>query len=127
MPALLAVAAQDIELYAPGTAALARSGRCYRGHDGIMRYMRDVARVWDELELIPHAYREAGDHHVIVQGRLRARGRGGFIVDEQADWLIDVRDGRIAWSRPYGDAVTELAELESAGMLPGEAVTPVPV
>jgi ketosteroid isomerase-like protein len=97
---LLEVAAPDIEFLAPATATLAREGRSYRGHDGIFRYMRDVARVWEELELIPHRYRPAGDGQVLVIGRVRARGQGGYIVDEGVSWLVDVRDGKVTGSRP---------------------------
>jgi ketosteroid isomerase-like protein len=97
---LLEVAAPDIEFLAPATATLAREGRSYRGHDGIFRYMRDVARVWEELELIPHRYRPAGEGQVLVIGRVRARGQGGYIVDEGVSWLVDVRDGKVTGSRP---------------------------
>ena len=99
---LLEVAAPDIEFLAPATATLARGGRSYRGHDGIFRYMRDVARVWEELELIPHRYRPAWDGQVLVVGRIHARGQGGYIVDEGVSWLVDVRDGKLTRSRPCG-------------------------
>jgi ketosteroid isomerase-like protein len=99
---LLEVAAPDVEFLAPATATLAREGRSYRGHDGIFRYMRVVARVWEELELIPDRYRPAGDGRVLVVGRVRARGQGGYIVDEGVSWLVDVRDGKLTRSRPCG-------------------------
>jgi ketosteroid isomerase-like protein len=121
IPTLLELAAPDIEFYAPATAALTRRGRSYRGHNGIMRYMRDVARIWDELELIPQQYREAGDRHVLVAGRLRARGRGGLILDEQANWLVELRDGKIVGSRPQTAAEAEVAEeLPVTGGLPSD-------
>ena len=92
--ALLDAAAPDIELNAPGTAALARQGTAYRGHEGICAYFRDVARIWEELEVVPHEYRDLGDR-VFVTGRLRARGQGGLIIDEPAYWSIEVRGGLI--------------------------------
>jgi ketosteroid isomerase-like protein len=101
---LLDVAAPNVEFLAPATATLAREGRSYRGHDGIFRYFRDVDRVWEELELIPHRYRPAGDGQVVVIGRVRARGQGGYIVDEGVSWLVDVRDGKVTGSRPCSAA-----------------------
>jgi ketosteroid isomerase-like protein len=98
--ALLDVASPDIEFLAPATATLVREGRAYRGHDGIFRYMRDVARVWEELELIPHRFTAADDGQILVVGRVRARGQGGYIVDEGVCWLVDVRDGKVSGSRP---------------------------
>ena len=114
VPALLELAAPDIEFFAPATAALTRQGRSYRGHDGIMRYMRDVGRVWDELELIPASFHESGDDQVIVRGRLRARGRSGVLLDERANWLVEVHNGKVVSSRPLGTAESDTAELQAA-------------
>jgi ketosteroid isomerase-like protein len=113
VPALLELAAPDIEFFAPATAALTRQGRSYRGHDGIMRYMRDVGRVWDELELIPNSFHESGEDQVIVRGRLRARGRSGVLLDEGANWLVQLHDGKIISSRPLGTADSDTAELKA--------------
>jgi ketosteroid isomerase-like protein len=114
VPALLELAAPDIEFFAPATAALTRRGRSYRGHDGIMRYMRDVGRVWDELELIPLSFHESGEDQVIVRGRLRARGRSGVLLDERANWLVEVHDSKIVSWRPLGAADADTAELKAA-------------
>jgi ketosteroid isomerase-like protein len=112
---LLEVAAPDVEFLAPRTATLAREGRSYRGHDGILRYMHDVARVWEELELIPHRYVPAGAGQVLVIGRVRARGQGGYIVDEGVSWLVDVRDGKVIGSRPCSaEVVQAITGTESA-------------
>jgi ketosteroid isomerase-like protein len=112
---LLQVASPDVEFLAPATATLAREGRSYRGHDGIFRYMRDVARVWEELELIPHRYRSAGDGQVLVVGRVRARGQGGYIVDEGVSWLVTVRDGKVTGSRPCSNEEAQAIDVaESA-------------
>jgi ketosteroid isomerase-like protein len=108
---LLEVAARDVEFLAPKTATLARKGRSYHGHDGIFRYMRDVARVWEELELIPHRYCSAGDGQVLVVGRVRARGQGGYIVDEGVSWLVQVRDGKVTESRPCSAAEAQAIDV----------------
>jgi uncharacterized protein len=108
----LELAAPEVEFFAPGTAALAHGGRSYRGHDGIMRYFHDVARVWDELEVIPQEYRVTGDY-VVVAGRLRARRRGGFLIDEPAQWVWQIREGKIVWACAYTDRDEAL---EAAGL-----------
>jgi ketosteroid isomerase-like protein len=108
LPSLLRLAHPDIELVAPGTAALARGGASYRGHRGIFQYFRDVARFWDELEISPHEFEEVGDR-VIVYGRLRARGQGGLIVDEPAHWVLEFRDGMIARACAHANRLKAMA------------------
>jgi ketosteroid isomerase-like protein len=120
IPTLLELSAPDVEFFAPATAARTRQGRSYRGHNGILRYMRDVARIWDELELIPHSFTDVDDNRVYVRGRMRARARGGLILDEQANWLVEVRDGKVVGSRPYA-ADVDTAELPVVRDLPDDA------
>src|SRR4051794_28995867 len=72
----------EVELFAP-TALLANEGRCYRGHEGIARYLHDVERVWARLEVIPEKFREVGNH-VVATGRVRAEARDGLEVDNPA-------------------------------------------
>jgi ketosteroid isomerase-like protein len=100
LTAALEVSDPDIELFAPGTAALTREGRAYCGHEGMCDYFRDVGRVWEELDVVPHDFREVGEY-VLVVGRLRARGQGGLIIDEPAYWAIKIHDDRIRWAAAY--------------------------
>ena len=97
---LLALSSPEIEFFAPATAALTRQGRSYRGHEGIFRYLRDVGRVWEQLEIVTHDFTQRDAHHVVVTGRLRARGLGGYIMDEGVCWLVEVRGGKLRSSRP---------------------------
>jgi ketosteroid isomerase-like protein len=106
--AMLEIADREIELFVPGTAAFARGGRAYLGHQGLIRYFRDVARVWDELEVVPQRYREKGEY-VVVTGRLRARREGAFLVDEPAQWVWQLRAGKILRARAYTDRDAALA------------------
>jgi ketosteroid isomerase-like protein len=106
--AALELADPDIELFAPGTAAFARGGRSYRGHQGLVRYFRDVARVWDELEVVPQRFRQKDDY-VVVIGRLRARREGAFLVDEPAQWVWQLRDAKILVARAFTDRDDALA------------------
>ena len=34
---------------------------------------------------------------MVVFGRLRARAYGGFLIDEPAQWVVRILDGKIAW------------------------------
>jgi ketosteroid isomerase-like protein len=100
--AFLALADDDIEFFPEGTSAAARQGRAYRGHDGIRLYFEDVGRVWDELRVMPHRYREVGSR-VLVRGRIYARLANGFLIDSPGSWLWDVRDGKVVWVCGYAE------------------------
>jgi ketosteroid isomerase-like protein len=91
----------EMEFFAP-TAELAHGGEPYRGSDGIKRYFEDVERTWEEIRVVPQAFREAGDH-VLVSGRVYARGRGGFLVDSPTNWVWRLREGLVIWGRVYDD------------------------
>jgi ketosteroid isomerase-like protein len=108
--ALLELADREIELIVPGTASLAQGGRSYRGHDGVVRYVHDVGRIWDELEVIPQEFEQLGDS-VMVTGRLRARREGSFLIDEPAHWVFDLRNGKILRACAYTDRDAALTAL----------------
>jgi ketosteroid isomerase-like protein len=99
--ALVALTDPEIEFFAP-TALLANEGRCYRGHDGLVRYLSDVERLWARLELLPEKYREIGNH-VVALGRVRAQARDGLEVMSPTAWIWKVRHGRLAWGCVYSD------------------------
>jgi ketosteroid isomerase-like protein len=99
--ALVALTDPEIEFFAP-TAQLANEGRCYRGHDGLARYLNDVERLWAKLELLPERYRQIGNH-VVALGRVRAHARDGLEVVTPAAWVWEVRGGRLAWGCVYSD------------------------
>lgn len=100
LEAVLELVDPTIEFLAPPTAELAGQKTPYRGPDGIRKYFEDVARVWDELEVIPHEYREMGDH-VVALGRVYARGADGLVVDAPAGWVWELRAGKIVSGRVY--------------------------
>jgi uncharacterized protein len=100
--ALVELTDDDVELFAPTTAMLANEGRCYRGHDGIARYLQDVERIWASFDVIPEKFREVGNH-VVSLGRVRARARDGLAVDDPAAWVWEVREGKLCWGCVYAD------------------------
>jgi ketosteroid isomerase-like protein len=112
LDALVELAHPELE-FLPVTANLTTGGVPYRGHDGLARYMEDVARVWPELRLFPDEFRDGGsDGCVLVLGRVVARG-GGIILDRPTGWVFRMRDGKIVRLRVYGshDEAVEAAGL----------------
>jgi ketosteroid isomerase-like protein len=91
----------EVEFFAP-TAVLANEGRCYRGHDGLARYLRDVERMWVQLELQPLKFRAVGNH-VVVLGRVQARARDGLEVETPAAWVWEVRNRRLVYGCVHSD------------------------
>jgi ketosteroid isomerase-like protein len=100
--ALVELTGDEVELFTPTTAALANEGGCYRGHDGIARYLQDVERIWASFDVIPEKFREVGNH-VVSLGRVRARARDGLEVDEPAAWVWEVREGKLCWGCVYAN------------------------
>ena len=104
----------ELEFFPQVTASMVQRSEPYRGHEGLRRYFEDAARVWRQLDIIPHEYRDLGDH-VLVFGRVYARGEGGYISDSPAAWLWRLEDDLIT----YGRVFTSRAEaLEAAGLAP---------
>jgi ketosteroid isomerase-like protein len=109
--ALTALCAADV-VFEPVTARLTADGEPYRGHDGLRRYLADVARVWQELRPEPTAYFEQPGGVVVATGRIYAWGVGR-VIDSPAGWLWRVRDGEIVYGRVFE---TARAALEAAGI-----------
>jgi ketosteroid isomerase-like protein len=101
LSALVELTDPEVELFAP-TAALANDGRCYRGHRGLARYLRDVERVWTSLHVLPEKFREVGNH-VVCLGRTRALGRDGIEVDSPTAWVWELRGSKLTWGCVYAD------------------------
>jgi ketosteroid isomerase-like protein len=108
---ILAVCAPDV-LFEPVTAQLAAAGAPYRGHEGMRRYMEDVARIWQELRPAPDVFHELDDGVVAVTGRVYAWG-AGRVVDSPAGWVWRIRDGLLVYGRVFETAT---GALEAAGL-----------
>jgi ketosteroid isomerase-like protein len=111
---LLAVCSADI-VFEPVTARIAAAGEPYRGHQGLRRYLEDVARVWHELRPAPDTFYESGGGIVVATGRVYAWG-AGRVIDAPAGWIWRVDGGLIAYGQVFETAA---GALEAAGM--GEA------
>jgi ketosteroid isomerase-like protein len=111
---MITLVGPEMEFFPQVTASMVQRLEPYRGHDGMRRYFEDAARVWRQLDIIPHEYRDLGDR-VLVFGRVYARGEGGYISDSPAAWLWRVEDDLITWGRVF----TSRAEaIEAAGLEP---------
>ena len=111
--ALMEVVDPQIEFFGP-TATVLNEGRCYRGHEGMRRYLRDAELLWEELSVEPRELREIGNH-VVALGRVRARAHDGLEVDTPAAWVWRVEAGRITWGCAYGDPDQMPRSLQEGG------------
>src|SRR6185312_4003206 len=92
---LLGILDPQIEFFGP-TATVLHDGLCYRGHEGMRRYLRDAEMLWEKLDLEPRELREIGNH-VVALGRVRARARDGLEIDTPAAWVWRVERGLVTW------------------------------
>jgi len=99
----------EIEIEVP-TAALAGREGPYRGAEGIAAYLDDLDRVWDELELHPHEFTEAGDDRVVIFGRVVTR-RERTRNDLPSVWVLEFRDGLVFRVAVYSDAAQVAAQV----------------
>jgi ketosteroid isomerase-like protein len=110
---LLDIVDPEIEFFGP-TATVLNEGRCYRGHDGMRRYLRDAEALWEVLELDPQKLTVVGNH-VVALGRVRARARDGLEIDTAAAWVWRIEHGRVTWGCAYGDPDEMPRSLQESG------------
>ncbi|HET8536317.1 MAG TPA: nuclear transport factor 2 family protein [Solirubrobacteraceae bacterium] len=114
VPGLLSLCADDVE-FLPVTAMVASDGEPYLGHEGITRYVADVARVWEELTVEPSEFHRAGDDTVVSVGRVYAWGVGR-VIDAPVGWLWRFGpDGKAVYGRVYESRAEALAAAGLAG------------
>jgi uncharacterized protein len=102
----------DVELV-PLRAVL--EGSSYRGHEGLRRWLDDMAEDWAEFELELDEVRELDAGPVLVRATMRLRGRSsGVALDSPAAWLCDMREGKVARIRFFADSDAAVAAAQSA-------------
>jgi ketosteroid isomerase-like protein len=121
LSALTEITDADVELFAPMTAP-ANEVRCYRGHVGLFRYLQDVERLWARFVVIPEKFREVGNH-VVSLGRVQARARDGYEIDDPAAWVWEIRDGKLCWGCVYADPGEPFMGLSLDGHAPPAPVS----
>lgn len=106
--ALLALCDPGVE-FLTVTAMVAADGEPYRGHEGITRYVADVARVWEELTVEPSEFHRVGDDTVVAVGRVYAWGVGR-VIDAPVGWLWRFGpDGKAVYGRVFESRAEALA------------------
>src|SRR5581483_11804467 len=91
------------------TAAVARGGRPYVGHQGIREYFQDASRLWQALELSPVEFEQVGEA-IVVLGEVRGRGPGGELR-VPAVWTWKFRDDLVLDCRVDSDVAVARAAL----------------
>jgi ketosteroid isomerase-like protein len=88
------------------------SGRLYRGHDGIRRYMDDVASAWDEWRVEVDRITEGPDGRVLIVMTMHARGKGsGVSLAECTAHIWTVDEGKLLRNEPFREPELALREL----------------
>ena len=82
----------------------------YRGREALADYLRDVAEVWDEIELLPQELVELDEERVLVFGRVRARRRNSRIDTPNA-WMWELRGGKVVLVRVYAEPTADASWL----------------
>jgi ketosteroid isomerase-like protein len=79
-------------------------GKAYRGPEEVMDWWRDEILVSGEFfQVLPERFQRV-DEKILVTGRWNARGiESGVELDIPASWIVEVRDGKIAYWQTYTD------------------------
>ena len=82
----------------------AMEGKAYRGPEEVMDWWRDEILVSGEFfQVLPERFQRV-DEKILVTGRWNARGiESGVELDIPASWIVEVRDGKIAYWQTYTD------------------------
>jgi ketosteroid isomerase-like protein len=108
--AWMAVWDEEAEFY-PLRAQL--EGKSYRGHDGLERFLAELAEDWEEVRFEIEETRDAGEQ-VVGIGRFRARGRAsGVDIDVPLGIFTTMRRGKIVYTRLFSEPAEAL---EAAGL-----------
>jgi ketosteroid isomerase-like protein len=76
-------------------------GGSYRGHDGVRQAIADALETWEAFRIEISEIRTVGDQAVAL-GRTVNVGKGDApTVEYESAYLIKLRDGKIAFWRPY--------------------------
>jgi ketosteroid isomerase-like protein len=87
-------------------------GGVYRGVREIRRFWEEWLDLFEEIDVRPEAFIDAGEH-VVVPNRTYLRGRDGVEVDAGSTSVWRLRDGKIVSHRLYQD---KEAALEAVGL-----------
>ena len=100
---ILALSHPELVLRSVATAQRVDRTAPYRGHEGVLAYLSDVATVWDQFSLNMLTFRQAQDS-VIGFGRVEGR-RPGERVLGSIMWVVRLR----------GDLISSIEVFQAAG------------
>jgi ketosteroid isomerase-like protein len=87
----------------------------YQGLDGLMEYLVNWFSLWDDYELEPIEFIDAGEHVLVVMRERGRVGRTGAVVEEDLSHSFALRDGKVVEWRMYD---SHAAALEALGLRP---------
>ena len=88
-------------------------GDSYRGHEGMERFLGEMAENWEDVRFEIDERRDAGEQ-VVGIGRFRARGRAsGVDINVPIGVFTRVRQGKIVYARFFSEPADAL---EAAGL-----------
>jgi ketosteroid isomerase-like protein len=88
-------------------------GESYSGHDGLMRFVAELAEDFEDVRFEVEETRNAGEQLVGI-GRFRARGRAsGVDLNVPLGVLTRMRRGKIVYTRFFSEPADAL---EAAGL-----------
>jgi ketosteroid isomerase-like protein len=93
---------REMEFYPLATAEAVGRAAPYTGPAGLHEYMRDIAQVWEELQITPSELERRGET-LLVRGRVYARSRELGIRDVPVAWIWEVRDGQFVRGEVFPD------------------------
>jgi ketosteroid isomerase-like protein len=83
-------------------------GESYLGHDGLMRFVAELAEDFEEVRFEIEETQEAGDQ-VVAIGRFRAHGRGsGVDINVPITAVQRVRRGKMLYTRLFSEPAEAL-------------------
>jgi ketosteroid isomerase-like protein len=110
--AVLALAAEDIEVYT--SRDMANAGR-FRGHEGFLNWMGQWLEAWDEFTVVLLEVETIDDRHVLAIARQMGRGAlSGIEIDMEVAQLFEIApDGQIVRFQLHLQREDALAEVGS--------------
>jgi len=108
--ALLAIAHPDIEWRTAIGGGV--EGQAYHGHDGVRRYLRDMADAFEAIEIDDAEYRNVGGR-IVMLGKIEATMRGtGLHFAQPFAIVAETADGLIRRGAAHLDHAAALAAAE---------------
>jgi ketosteroid isomerase-like protein len=68
----------------------------FRGYDGTVRWAAEIDEQFQDWKVELYELRPLDDGRYLLEGAIHGRGRqSGVDLDQDASWLVELRDGRI--------------------------------